>query len=158
MAVSQVPISTDAFTHKVTAPAWKTKPTWYMVATADRSINPDQESMMGKRANAKMIEVNAIHRNHPRQCKNHTLQPTTVRDKLRLILVSAGVIVFARYWGWFRSVLGAGRTDLARSVRSGRRIPWVPGRKKEREDKSKHHQQSSGFGPQDFNGGVEQKV
>src|ERR1700733_10147814 len=43
MAISQVPISTDAFTHKVTSPAWKTKPTWYMVATADRSINPDQE-------------------------------------------------------------------------------------------------------------------
>ena len=43
MAVSQVPISTDAFTHQVTKPAWKTKPTWYMVATADRSINPDQE-------------------------------------------------------------------------------------------------------------------
>ena len=34
MAVSQVPISTDSFTHKVTSPAWKTKPTWYMVATA----------------------------------------------------------------------------------------------------------------------------
>ena len=32
MAISQVPISTDSFTHKVTAPAWKTKPTWYMVA------------------------------------------------------------------------------------------------------------------------------
>ena len=33
MAISQVPISTDSFTHKVTNPAWKTKPTWYMVAT-----------------------------------------------------------------------------------------------------------------------------
>jgi pimeloyl-ACP methyl ester carboxylesterase len=61
MAVSQVPISTDAFTHKVTSPAWKTKPTWYMVATADRSINPDQERMMAKRANAKTVEVDASH-------------------------------------------------------------------------------------------------
>src|SRR5271169_3697010 len=61
MAVSQVPISTDAFTHKVTSPAWKTKPTWYMVATADRSINPDQERMMAKRAHAKTIEVNSSH-------------------------------------------------------------------------------------------------
>jgi pimeloyl-ACP methyl ester carboxylesterase len=41
--------------------AWKTKPTWYMVATADRSINPDQERMMAKRANAKTVEVNAGH-------------------------------------------------------------------------------------------------
>jgi pimeloyl-ACP methyl ester carboxylesterase len=70
MAVSQVPISTDSFTHKVTTPAWKTKPTWYMVATADRSINPDQERMMAKRANAKTIEVNASHvayMSHPKE-------------------------------------------------------------------------------------------
>jgi len=61
MAVSQVPISTDSFTHKVTSPAWKTKPSWYMVATADRSINPSQERMMAKRAHAKTVEVNASH-------------------------------------------------------------------------------------------------
>src|SRR5271170_3656943 len=70
MAVSQVPISTDAFTHKVTKPAWKTKPTWYMVATADRSINPNQERMMAKRANAKTVEVNSSHvayMSHPRE-------------------------------------------------------------------------------------------
>jgi len=70
MALSQVPISTDSFTHKVTNPAWKTKRTWYMVATADRSINPNQERMMGKRANAKTIEVNSSHvayMSHPRE-------------------------------------------------------------------------------------------
>jgi pimeloyl-ACP methyl ester carboxylesterase len=70
MAISQVPISTDAFTHKVTKPAWKTKPTWYMVATGDRSINPDQERMMAKRANAKMVEVNSSHvayMSHPKE-------------------------------------------------------------------------------------------
>src|SRR5271167_2801320 len=61
MAISQVPISTEAFTHKVASPAWKTKPTWYMVATADRSINPDQERMMAKRAKAKTVEVNSGH-------------------------------------------------------------------------------------------------
>jgi pimeloyl-ACP methyl ester carboxylesterase len=61
MAASQVPISTDAFTHKVTSPAWKEKPTWYMVATADRSINPDQQRMMAKRAKAKTVEVNSSH-------------------------------------------------------------------------------------------------
>ena len=70
MAISQVPISTDAFTHKVTTPAWKTKPTWYMVATADRSINPDQERMMAKRARARTVEVNASHvayMSHPQE-------------------------------------------------------------------------------------------
>jgi len=70
MAQSQVPISTDSFTHKVTTPAWKTKPSWYMVATADRSINPDQERMMAKRANAKTVELNASHvayMSHPKE-------------------------------------------------------------------------------------------
>src|SRR5277367_6585060 len=61
MAISQVPISTDAFTHKVTNPAWKHKPSWYMVASEDRSINPDQERMMAKRAKAKTVEVKASH-------------------------------------------------------------------------------------------------
>src|ERR1700729_465723 len=61
MAISQVPISTDAFTHQVTNPAWKHKPTWYMVASEDRSINPDQERMMAKRAKAKTVEVKASH-------------------------------------------------------------------------------------------------
>jgi len=70
MAISQVPISTNSFTHKGTSPAWKTKPTWYMVAAADRSINPDQERMMAKRARAKTIEVNASHvayMSHPKE-------------------------------------------------------------------------------------------
>ena len=70
MAISQVPISTEAFTHKVTNPAWKTKPTWYMVATEDRSINPEQERMMAKRAHAKTVEVNASHAaymSHPKE-------------------------------------------------------------------------------------------
>src|SRR6202051_3883976 len=55
MAIAQVPISTDSFTHKVTNPAWKHKPTFYMVASEDRSINPDQESMMAKRGKAKTV-------------------------------------------------------------------------------------------------------
>src|SRR5271169_2437815 len=70
MAISQVPISTDAFTHKVSKPAWKSKPTWYMVATADRSINPEQERMMAKRAGATTVEVNSSHvayMSHPRE-------------------------------------------------------------------------------------------
>ena len=70
MAIAQVPISTDAFTHKVNNPAWKSKPTWYMVASQDRSINPIQERMMAKRANAKTVEVSASHvayMSHPKE-------------------------------------------------------------------------------------------
>ena len=70
MAIAQVPISTDAFTHKVSNPAWKNKPTWYMVAGSDRSINPIQERMMAKRANATTVEVNSSHMaymSHPKE-------------------------------------------------------------------------------------------
>lgn len=61
MGLSQVPISADSFTHKVANPAWKSRPSWYMVATEDRSINPDQERMMAKRAKATTIEAKASH-------------------------------------------------------------------------------------------------
>lgn len=70
MGLSQVPISSDSFTHKVANPAWKSKPTWYMVATQDRSINPDQERMMAKRAKAKTVEVSSSHvayLSHPKE-------------------------------------------------------------------------------------------
>ena len=70
MVESQVLISADSFTSPVKTPAWKSKPTWYMVATADRSINPDQERMMAKRANAKTVEVNSSHvayMSHPKE-------------------------------------------------------------------------------------------
>jgi pimeloyl-ACP methyl ester carboxylesterase len=70
MAISQVPIAGEAFTYKVKNPAWKTKPTWYMVATEDRSINPEQERMMAKRAHAKTVEVKASHvayMSHPKE-------------------------------------------------------------------------------------------
>lgn len=70
MAIAQVPISTEAFTHKVSNPAWKNKPTWYMVAGSDRSINPIQERMMAKRANATTVEVNSSHvayMSHPKE-------------------------------------------------------------------------------------------
>jgi len=61
MAESQVVVSADSFTTPIKSPAWKSKPSWYMVATADRSINPDLERKMAKRANAMTIEVNSSH-------------------------------------------------------------------------------------------------
>src|ERR1700678_3366693 len=70
MAIAQVPISTDSFTHQVKNPAWKHKPTWYMVASEDRSINPDQERMMAKRAKAETVEVKSSHvayMSHPKE-------------------------------------------------------------------------------------------
>ena len=61
MAESQVLFSSDSFMSPVVTPAWKSKPVWYMVATEDRSINPDQERMMAKRAKARTVEVKSSH-------------------------------------------------------------------------------------------------
>jgi pimeloyl-ACP methyl ester carboxylesterase len=70
MAASQVLISADSFTTPVKTPAWKSKPSWYMVASEDRSINPDQERMMAKRMKAKTVEVKSSHvayMSHPKE-------------------------------------------------------------------------------------------
>jgi pimeloyl-ACP methyl ester carboxylesterase len=86
MAISQVPISTDAFTHKVSKPAWKSKPTWYMVAAADRSINPDQERMMARRAHAKTVEVNASHvayMSHPKESAKLIEEASTSAEAMK---------------------------------------------------------------------------
>ena len=70
MAKSQVLFSKDSFTSPVTTPAWKSKPSWYLVATEDRAINPENERKMAKRANARTIEVSSSHAayiSHPKE-------------------------------------------------------------------------------------------
>ena len=61
MAASQVPWGVDALTGEVTAPAWKTKPSWYLVATDDRMIPPPAQRAMASRAGAKVTEVAGSH-------------------------------------------------------------------------------------------------
>jgi pimeloyl-ACP methyl ester carboxylesterase len=46
---------------KTTIAAWKLKPTWYQVSTADRTINPDLERFLAKRMNATTIELDSSH-------------------------------------------------------------------------------------------------
>lgn len=52
-------------------PAWKDKPSWYAVATADRIINPDLERMYAKRAQSHTIEVqgasHSVYESHPKE-------------------------------------------------------------------------------------------
>ena len=52
-------------------PAWKTKPSWYAVATADRIINPDLERMYAKRAQSHTIEIkgasHSAYQSHPKE-------------------------------------------------------------------------------------------
>lgn len=55
MAVSQTPTKDLVFHAIIHNPAWKLKPVWYMVAKADKIINPDLELLYAKRANSKKI-------------------------------------------------------------------------------------------------------
>ena len=61
MADSQVPWGVEALTGAISQPAWKTKPSWYLVATDDRMIPPDAQRLMSKRAGATVVEVKASH-------------------------------------------------------------------------------------------------
>ena len=61
MAVSQVPLNASVLGAPITAPAWKTKPSYGIVATQDRMINPDLERSMYKRAGANVTEIAGSH-------------------------------------------------------------------------------------------------
>jgi pimeloyl-ACP methyl ester carboxylesterase len=59
--VAQAPTTAAVFGDNVTVPAWKTKPSWYLVATNDRAIPPSLERTMAKTIKAKTVEVAASH-------------------------------------------------------------------------------------------------
>ncbi|MEU5692430.1 alpha/beta hydrolase [Actinosynnema sp. NPDC020468] len=59
-ALSQRPFAA-IFDHRAEAAAWKTLPSWAVVATADKAIPPDAERHMARRAGAETIEVDASH-------------------------------------------------------------------------------------------------
>ena len=61
LARSQVFASKQAFSTPVDDPAWKHKPTWAIVATDDKSINPELERTMAKRAGSKVTEIKGSH-------------------------------------------------------------------------------------------------
>jgi pimeloyl-ACP methyl ester carboxylesterase len=61
LADSQVPWGVEALAGPVTAPAWRAKPSWYMVATEDRMIPPPAQHAMAERAGATVAEVTGSH-------------------------------------------------------------------------------------------------
>jgi pimeloyl-ACP methyl ester carboxylesterase len=61
MAESQVPWGLDALNGTVVEAAWKTKPSWYLVATDDKMIPPDAQRFMSKRAGATVVETTGSH-------------------------------------------------------------------------------------------------
>jgi pimeloyl-ACP methyl ester carboxylesterase len=58
---TQTPAFHTVFNDKSGAPAWKVRPTWYVVAKDDKTINPDLQRFMAKRMKAKTIELQSSH-------------------------------------------------------------------------------------------------
>ena len=61
MADSQVPWGVGALSGTISEPAWKTKQSWYLVATDDKMIPPPAQRFMSKRAGATVVEVAGSH-------------------------------------------------------------------------------------------------
>jgi pimeloyl-ACP methyl ester carboxylesterase len=76
MANSQVPWGVVALNGAVTEPAWKSKPSWYLVSTEDRMIPPPAQRSMSKRAGSDAVEVKGSH-------AVYVSQPQAVADLIK---------------------------------------------------------------------------
>jgi hypothetical protein len=61
MYAVQQPLATSAFAEVMGVPAWKTLPSWYLVAAADQALPPDAERMFAGRMGATAIEIPSSH-------------------------------------------------------------------------------------------------
>ncbi len=61
MADSQVPWGVEALGGAISEPAWKSKPSWYLVATDDRMIPPPAQRFMAQRAGSTVVEERGSH-------------------------------------------------------------------------------------------------
>jgi pimeloyl-ACP methyl ester carboxylesterase len=61
MADSQVPWGVDALGGEISHPAWRDKPSWYLVSTNDRMIPPDAQRAMSQRAGSTVTETPGSH-------------------------------------------------------------------------------------------------
>jgi pimeloyl-ACP methyl ester carboxylesterase len=61
MADSQVPWGVDGLGGSITEPAWRVKPSWYLVVTEDRMIPPPAQRSMAERAGSTVVEVAGSH-------------------------------------------------------------------------------------------------
>jgi pimeloyl-ACP methyl ester carboxylesterase len=61
VADSQVPWGVAALNGQLTAPAWKSRPSWYLVTADDRMIPPPAQRQMAARAGATVVETAGSH-------------------------------------------------------------------------------------------------
>jgi pimeloyl-ACP methyl ester carboxylesterase len=76
LADSQVPWGLDALGGPITEPAWRTKPSWYLVATDDHMIPPPVQHSMAERAGATVTEAAGSH-------AIYVSQPRAVADLIK---------------------------------------------------------------------------
>src|ERR1700740_1092146 len=84
MANSQVPWGLDALNGPVSTPAWKTKPSWYLLVTEDKMIPPPAQQFMSRRAGATVKEVggsHAIYVSNPQAVANIIKEAATGNSK-----------------------------------------------------------------------------
>jgi len=84
MANSQVPWGIAALSGAITEPAWKAKPSWYLVATDDRMIPPAAQRLMAKRAGATVADAKGSH-------AIYVSQPEAVADLIKKAAKSLSV-------------------------------------------------------------------
>jgi pimeloyl-ACP methyl ester carboxylesterase len=81
MAHSQMPAADTVFHAVIRHPAWKLKPSWYMVAKSDRIINPDLERMYAKRAHCHTVEIegasHSVYESHPQEVAKLIIEAAT---------------------------------------------------------------------------------
>ncbi|GAA3362164.1 alpha/beta hydrolase [Streptomyces antimycoticus] len=80
MAATQRPVAASALEEKATTPAWKTVPSWYLLATQDKNIPPVAQRFMADRAHSHTVEINASHAvsvSHPQAVTNLIDQAAT---------------------------------------------------------------------------------
>jgi pimeloyl-ACP methyl ester carboxylesterase len=61
MADSQVPWGVAALSGTISEPAWRSKPSWYLIVTEDKMIPPDAQRFMSKRAGSTVVETKGSH-------------------------------------------------------------------------------------------------
>src|ERR1700730_18629607 len=95
MADSQVPWGVEALSGAINQPAWRTKPSWYLVSTEDRMIPPDAQRAMSKRAGSTVVEVKgsyAVYVSHP-QAVAHLIEKAATRGPGGVEETSGGGVV-----------------------------------------------------------------
>jgi pimeloyl-ACP methyl ester carboxylesterase len=83
MANAQVPWGVEALNGSISQPAWRSKPSWYLIATDDRMIPPAAQRLMSKRAGASVVEAKGSH-------AIYVSQPQAVADLIRKAAQSLG--------------------------------------------------------------------